>query len=550
MTSVSTFVAEQNATGNGRGSGIVGLEYDDSGGGTVPAGDNAVIGLQNANFTTGVNAMVLDNPSYDYAVTIDGTGKVIVTDLLANQTVTATGLTYLLFDGSGTDGAFLATSGGNSYYSEIYIIGNTTQTDIAALYQAGLGRQPDLPGLEYWEASFAAGKVDMNGLAGLFITSQEFKADFSAAAAILQPNATFDTTIDKAFVDQLYLNVLGRVYDTGGEAYWISSLSTGVITPAQLLLDFAISSENLGNIVANNSLTGSPWLVDTSTGGIDNPQLPLATVAPIAVIIGDLNIDLVSDMTALAAGTTYATGIATNSAGVLTISANNFTVSGSSFNIDVTGSNDTITFNGTVNSQVTIAGGFVNGQSDTVDLSGTGNVIKLTINPSQTAPGVTINGWVAGQDQVVFYGPGSGGAPETGTYGGSATSLAIATPTTANPATWSQIATPSTGGNVGNSLPGVVMVGNVGGGSAQEMATAANLVYKVADAAGEQVIFVGQDNSGDAVLYYWGRGPSASTSLPATADTNGNHLVDAGEFTAHVVLVGVTASQLTAADIL
>jgi hypothetical protein len=83
----------------------------------------------------------------------------------------------------------------------------------------------------------------------------------------------------------------------------------------------------------------------------------------------------------------------------------------------------------------------------------------------------------------------------------------------------------------------LIDVGVVGTGSKQELADAANHNYHVVHSLGERVLFMGTDNGGNAVLGYWSGG-----------DTNANSLVDANEFSADLVLVGVSTSTLGASN--
>jgi hypothetical protein len=91
----------------------------------------------------------------------------------------------------------------------------------------------------------------------------------------------------------------------------------------------------------------------------------------------------------------------------------------------------------------------------------------------------------------------------------------------------------------------VMNVGNVGGGSAAEVAAAANKVYKVADANSEGLIFYGATTSGGTALYDW-HAEIANGTVPS-ADSNGNHQVDVSEFMSGMILVGVSPSTITAA---
>ena len=69
---------------------------------------------------------------------------------------------------------------------------------VARLYEAALDRLPDQAGLNFWIGAVQGGQP-LSSLASGFLASPEFQSRFGGAGA---SNA--------AFVDQLYVNVLGR----------------------------------------------------------------------------------------------------------------------------------------------------------------------------------------------------------------------------------------------------------------------------------------------------------------------------------------------------
>ncbi|HEX5442235.1 MAG TPA: DUF4214 domain-containing protein, partial [Pirellulales bacterium] len=83
---------------------------------------------------------------------------------------------------------------------------------VTQAYHDYLGRAPDADGLNYWVAAIGLGVTDEQ-LAASMIASDEF---FQAAGGDNQ-----------AWVDALYLKLLGREADAGGEAYWLSQLAHG-----------------------------------------------------------------------------------------------------------------------------------------------------------------------------------------------------------------------------------------------------------------------------------------------------------------------------------
>lgn len=104
------------------------------------------------------------------------------------------------------------------------------------LYQAAFSRTPDEPGLGYWIGQIDAG-MTLQQAANSFIISAEFQSLYGT-------NLT-----DRAFVEKVYQNVLGRDYDQAGFNYWLDELERGVITRDGLLASFSESAENKANVV-------------------------------------------------------------------------------------------------------------------------------------------------------------------------------------------------------------------------------------------------------------------------------------------------------------
>ncbi len=254
-TAIGNFLADQDDAG--RGANGVGADYA----GVAPAGGNSVIGFQSANLTSGVNAMVLDGPRSQYAIAVAANGTVTVTDTTTHQTVTDSGLAYIVFDGAAT-----TTTNGVTGYSSIYFIDSGSNAQIASLYQGVLGRQPDLPGLEYWQHQMASGAANLNQVAGAFRGSGEFLARFPTASA----PADHGGPNDSAFVIQLYQNILNRAPDAGGQAFWDGQLASGAMNRTQVVLSFTGSPENMQDVGAAHG----GWLIDPATGGYADAGAP------------------------------------------------------------------------------------------------------------------------------------------------------------------------------------------------------------------------------------------------------------------------------------
>ncbi len=108
---------------------------------------------------------------------------------------------------------------------------------VARLYEAALDRLPDQFGLNFWIGAVQNGEP-LSSLASGFLSSPEFRARFG------------DFADQGAFVDQLYLNVLGRAGEAEGRAFWVGTLNSGAATRAQVLASFSESGENQAGTAA------------------------------------------------------------------------------------------------------------------------------------------------------------------------------------------------------------------------------------------------------------------------------------------------------------
>ncbi len=100
------------------------------------------------------------------------------------------------------------------------------------LYNAAFARFPDAGGLAYWIDVFGSGTNTKRQVANSFLGSEEFSERYGANVS------------DSLYVDTLYTNVLGRLPDAEGKAYWVGRLTSGAETRAEALLGFAESAEN------------------------------------------------------------------------------------------------------------------------------------------------------------------------------------------------------------------------------------------------------------------------------------------------------------------
>lgn len=89
----------------------------------------------------------------------------------------------------------------------------TWSDDIFRLYQATLDRAPDRGGFDGWSDRLSTG-TDFSGVVAGFVDSMEFRT-------------TYGNLDDGAFVERLYLNVLGRASDAAGHQGWLETLAQG-----------------------------------------------------------------------------------------------------------------------------------------------------------------------------------------------------------------------------------------------------------------------------------------------------------------------------------
>jgi len=177
---------------------------------------------------------------------------------------------------------------------------------ISSLYVAAFGRAADKGGLAYWTEQMGAG-LSYDGLITSFLSSQEGLALVGSGVN------------DQTFLDNLYGNVLSRVPDAGGAAYWqdrldslenrtqlikeyLSSITSSGGTDSQLLsnkvessLSFAASKSG-DNLVYAKSLLGfvtsdpaSLVFAKAVNDAFDNPQpaTPPVVITPQFVLHED-----------------------------------------------------------------------------------------------------------------------------------------------------------------------------------------------------------------------------------------------------------------------
>lgn len=99
------------------------------------------------------------------------------------------------------------------------------------IYQAAFNRRPDAQGLGYWIGMMDAGASAVD-VAAAFMQSDEFRSQYGASPANL------------TLVSKFYENVLQRKPDQAGLDFWVDLLDRKVLNSANVLKEFAESSEN------------------------------------------------------------------------------------------------------------------------------------------------------------------------------------------------------------------------------------------------------------------------------------------------------------------
>jgi hypothetical protein len=102
---------------------------------------------------------------------------------------------------------------------------------VARLYQAALQRAPETAGLRYWVDRSRAG-VTLPTIARHFAGSAEFARRYGALS-------------NRAYVEHIYRNVLGRAGDPTGVAFWTKRLDQHQANRGEVLAQFSQSAEHV-----------------------------------------------------------------------------------------------------------------------------------------------------------------------------------------------------------------------------------------------------------------------------------------------------------------
>jgi hypothetical protein len=122
-------------------------------------------------------------------------------------------------------------------------LGPAAALEVARLYRAGLGRDPEPAGLNHW-IDAREGGLGREGLAEAVLGSAEFAARAGAQ----------DTLDDAALVSAIYEMGLWREADPAGLGHWTNRLGTAAFDRGDLLLAFAGSAELAGGAPGPNDI--------------------------------------------------------------------------------------------------------------------------------------------------------------------------------------------------------------------------------------------------------------------------------------------------------
>ena len=106
-----------------------------------------------------------------------------------------------------------------------------TLDPLTRIYYAYFGRAPDSSGLKYWLGKRRTG-TKVSTISNQFVTSNEFKTKYGSLS-------------NRAFVQLVYQNVLGRAGDTAGVNSWTAKLDAKTKTRGDVMVQFSESGEHV-----------------------------------------------------------------------------------------------------------------------------------------------------------------------------------------------------------------------------------------------------------------------------------------------------------------
>ncbi|MEL6736156.1 MAG: DUF4214 domain-containing protein [Pseudomonadota bacterium] len=138
-----------------------------------------------------------------------------VADRRSNDVDTLKGIEALSFDDGVVD---------LDHFRNVLSLSEDQLRSFAEIYIAYFNRAPDAEGLYFWANAFATG-TSLSNIAELFAQSAEAQALYPSTAS------------SSNFVEAIYSNVLGRLSDAVGKAFWVSVLDSGDVSRGTFVLE-------------------------------------------------------------------------------------------------------------------------------------------------------------------------------------------------------------------------------------------------------------------------------------------------------------------------
>ena len=224
----------------------------------------ALISTSNGNTVINLNTPAANgNAAVSGSLTLNGVASLSASDfanLTASNVVFAgteaqysinssNGVTTINDTVSGRDGLHTLTGAQQAQFTDYTLtfdLHSSQDTLVYELYQAAYARMPDNAGFRYWAQWGDSTGASATTIADKFLGAAEYTQKYGA-----NPSNT-------DYVTELYTNVLGRQPDQAGLNYWIGQANGGVPRD-QLLVDFAVSNENVQLIGTHVSATTGYW---------------------------------------------------------------------------------------------------------------------------------------------------------------------------------------------------------------------------------------------------------------------------------------------------
>jgi hypothetical protein len=128
---------------------------------------------------------------------------------------------------------------------------------MSRLYIAAFNRVADASGLAYWTDLYSKGVATLASIAGGFMGSVEGQQKYPVGISTGE------------FIDRIYQNVLGRVPDASGKAFWQTLFDAGAVSKSTFIdtvIQAAVSNgSNDGKILNNKATFG----VNVALSGVD-----------------------------------------------------------------------------------------------------------------------------------------------------------------------------------------------------------------------------------------------------------------------------------------